>query len=381
LKKAAGEMVSIGDSDSEKAKKIYAAVLKLENTDFTRQKTKAERKKEKIKDVHHAQDVWRDQSGDGDEITLLYVALCRAAGLNVVPMVVVDRSRALYDEGLLNSGQFQDYIAVAKLEGKDTYLDPGQKVAPFGVLHWKHTIATGLRLSDKAAVIEHTPALSYKATTVAREADLTIDANGTLQGSVRCILQGQQSLRWRQIALENDEKEVKKKFNEWMQGYLPEGVQGDFDHFLSLEDYNQNLMAVVKVNGNLGSSTGKRLFLPGLFFQVKSRHPFVSEVKREVPVDVHYPLIEEDDVTYRLPQGYALESGLQTSNLGWPQHAALSISVSGANGRIQVSRKLVYNYTILQAGEYSDLHSFYQKVAAADQQQLILTKAVASTGN
>ena len=25
------------------------------------------------------------------------------------------------------------------LDGKDVYLDPGQKMCPFGLLHWKHT--------------------------------------------------------------------------------------------------------------------------------------------------------------------------------------------------------------------------------------------------
>ena len=381
LKKAAADMVSPSDSETDKARKIYTAVLKLENTDFTREKSKAERKKEKIKDIHNAQDVWRDQSGDGDELALLYVALCRAAGLNVDPMVVVDRSRALYDEALLSSRQFDDYIAVAKLDGKDVYLDPGQKVAPFGLLHWKHTIATGFRLTDKTTVVEHTPALSYKAASVTRIADLTIDPAGTLQGMVRCALQGQHALYWRQIALENDEQEVKKKFNDWMQGYLPEGVQGDFDHFVSLDDYNANLMAVVKVTGTLGSSTGKRFFLPALIFQVKSKHPFVSDGKREIPIDLHYPMFEEDEVTYHLPAGYTLESGPQTTNLAWPQHAQLTINSSGGTGKFEVNRKLAYNYTVLQPSEYADLHGFYQKVAAADQQQLILTKAAPSTGN
>ncbi len=162
LKKAAEEMVAPSDSETVKAKKIYAAVMKLENTDFTREKTKVERKKEKIKDIHNAQDVWRDQSGNGDEIALLYVALCRAAGLNVVPMSVVNRSRALFDEGLLNSAQMDDFIAVGQLDGKEVFLDPGQKMCPFGTLHWKHMLARGFRQTDKTTVIANTPSLSLQ---------------------------------------------------------------------------------------------------------------------------------------------------------------------------------------------------------------------------
>lgn len=381
LKRAVGEMVSPGDSETVKAQKIYAAVLKLENTDFTREKTKVERKKEKIKDIHNAQDVWRDQSGNGDEIALLYVALCRAAGLNVVPMTVVDRSRALFDEGLLNSGQMDDYIAVAKLDGKDVYLDPGQKVAPFGVLHWKHSLAGGFRLTGKTATIDHTPSPSYKTENLVRTADLKIDTTGTLQGSVSWILQGQEALHWRHVALENDEQEVKKRFNEWMQAYLPEGVQGEFDHFVSLEDYNAKLTAIANVTGTLGTATGKRFFLPGLFFEAKSKHPFAAEQKRNIPVDVHYPAFEQDEVIYRVPSGYALESGPQTANVSWPQHAALTIATTGAPDKIEVVRKFAYNYTILQPTDYGDLHAFYQKVATADQQQLILSRAASSSGN
>jgi Domain of Unknown Function with PDB structure (DUF3857)/Transglutaminase-like superfamily len=379
LKKAVAEMVASGDSETLKAQKIYAVVMKLENTDFTREKSKRERKKEKIKDIHNAQDVWRDQSGDGDEIALLYVALCRAAGLNVVPMSVVNRSRALFDEGLLNYAQMDDFIAFGQLDGKEVFLDPGQKMCPFGSLHWKHTLARGFRLTDKTAALVNTPSLSYKASNITRIADLTLDTSGGVQGTVRLVMRGQESLYWRQIAQENDEDEVKKRFNEWMNEYLPEGVQGEFGHFLGLADYESNLMANVRVSGNLGTVTGKHLFLPGLFFQAKSKHPFVAQDKRSVPVDLHYARSEQDDVTYRLPAGYSMDVNGKPNTIAWPAHAKLVITTTADPGTVHVVRDLVYNYTILDPKEYGSLHDFYQKVAAADQQQITLTKSAANT--
>lgn len=382
LKKAAADMVAPGDSETVKAQKIYAAVMKLENTDFTREKTKVERKKEKIKDIHNAQDVWRDQSGNGDELALLFVALCRAVGLHVAPMVVVDRSHALFDESLLNASQLDDYIAVAELDGKRVYLDPGQKMCPFGALHWKHSLATGFRVGEKDSTIETTPSLSYKASNITRIANLTIDETGDVKGLIRIVLQGQAALHWRQVALRNDEDEVKKQFNEWMNGYLPEGVQGEFDHFLGLPDYNTNLMATVKVTGNLGTTTGKHFFLPGLFFEVKSKHPFVAQDKRTIPVDVQYPKMEEDDVTYRLPSGYAVDGDSKPTVIFWPDHAKLTINATAGPDGVQVVRTLMYNFTILAPKEYGSLHDFYQKVAAADQREITLRKnATISSGN
>jgi polyhydroxyalkanoate synthesis regulator phasin len=381
LKKAIDELVAPGDTETQKAKKIYAAVMKLENIDFTRHKSQAERKKEKIKDIHNAQDVWKERSGNSDEIALLFVALCRAAGLNVGPMKVVDRNEAIFDEGFLSSRQMDDYIAVGQLDGKEMFFDPGERMCPFGMLQWKHTIASGFRLASNSAMIARTPAASYKASYTQRIADLTVDESGAVNGTVRVVLNGQDALRWRQIALENDPDEVKKEFNEWMHADLPEGVQAEFDHFLALDQYDGNLVGAVKVTGTLGTATGKHFFLPGLFFESKAKHPFAAQEKRTIPVDVHYARSEEDDVTYHLPAGYQVESGPKTDKLGWPEHAAFSISTTEKGTDVNVVRNLAYNYTILGPKDYGDLHDFYQKVAEADQEQLVLTRQVLTKAN
>lgn len=382
LKKAAAAMVAPGDTETVKAQKIYAAVMRLENTDFTREKTEVERKKEKIRNINNAQDVWRDQGGNGDEVALLYVALCRAAGLNVEPMKVVDRSQAQFDDSWLSARQLDDYIAVAQLDGKRLYLDPGQKMCPFGMLHWKHSLSKGFWLSDdKTVIISRTPSGSANASFMQRVADLTVDTTGMVKGSVRIGLGGQDALYWRQMALENDADEVKKRFNESVRGYLPEGLEVDFDHFLALDKYDTSLVAVLRISGALATSTGKRFFLPGLLFEVNSKHPFVAEEKRAIPVDVHYAMSEEDDVTFHLSAGFVMESGPQTDNVGWPDHAKFRITTTQDADSVNVNRSLIYNYTILDPKDYGALHDFYQKVAAADQQQLILTRGAKAAGN
>ena len=375
LQQAAGEMVAANDTDEQKARKIYEAVMKLDNTDFTREKSQAERKKEKLKDIRDAEDVWKQKSGSANELALLYVALARSAGLHAYPMEVVDRNRAIFDPSYLSTYQLDDYIAIVVIDGKEVYLDPGQKACPFGLLHWKHTMAGGLRGNDKGPSYGQTAAGTYKQNTMTRVADLTIDADGNLKGIVRFVMSGQPALRWRQIALENDADEVKKQFNESMRAYIPDGVAADFDHFLGLDDYNANLIGIVKVSGNMGSATGKHFFLPGLFFESRAAHPFVAEDKREIPVDVQFPELDQDEVTYRLPAGYTVESAPQPTNLGWPEHALLKIDSKTDGQTVDVTRTIAYNFTLLDPKEYPDLHGFYQKVATADQQPLVLTRA------
>jgi len=381
IKSAAAGLVAPTDTDEQKARKLYAAAQKLDNTAYSRTKSEAERKKEKIKDIHKAEDVWKEQSGTDDEIALLYVSLARAAGLKAWPVQVTDRNRAVFDNTYLSTRQLDDYLAIVEINGKDVFVDPGQKMCPFGLLAWKHTLAGGFRLNPSGAAPVLTPASTYKNAVLQRVADLTIDPSGSVTGSVRYVMSGPEALHWRQLTLESDQDEVKKRFNENIRDDFPDGVQADFDHFLALDDYNVNLMAIVKVSGNIGSATGKHYFLPGLFFESRSAHPFVAQDKRTTPIDVHYPKTIQDDVIYHLPPGFSVEGAPEISDASWPDHAVLKIVSKRTGDSIEMIRTLLYNFTFLDPKDYPNIHDFYQKVAATDQQQLVLTRTPAIKGN
>lgn len=381
IKDALQGIVAPADTDEQKARKIYAAVMKLENTDFTRKKSHAELKAEKIKAIKDAEDVWKQQAGTGDELALLYVALARAAGLKVWPMEVVDRTRAIFDPNFLSAGQLDDYIAIVEIGGNEVFLDPGQKMCPFGILHWKHTIASGFKLADKGAALATTPAGTYKTAVLQRAADINIDPQGAVTGNLRYVMSGPDALYWRQIALENDPDEVKKKFFEYVRDEVPDGVQPEVDHFSGIDDPNVNLGALVKITGSLGTATGKRLFLPGQFFQSHAKHPFVAEAKRITPVDVHFARMEQDNVSYHLPAGIVCESAPQTADLSWPNHALMKVREITKDNQVDIVRAFARNFAMLEPAEYNDIHDFYQKVATADQQQIVLTRAPAPKGN
>jgi hypothetical protein len=376
LKKIAAELVAPGDTDIVKARKIYEALQKLDNTRFSRVKSHAERKKEKLKEIRTLEDVWKQQSGTDDEIALLYVALARAAGLKAWPAKVVDRNRAVFNQRYYSMGQLDDFVAKVTVDGKDIFVDPGQKMCPFEMLSWRHSLASGFQVTDGEAVRVTTPALSYKSTSLFRVADLTIEPTGEVKGIARFVMSGQDALHWRQASLENDQDEVKKEFNESIRGEFPDGVQADFDHFLALDDYNVNLIAFVKMEGTVATATGKHFFLPGLFFESQAKHPFVAQEKRLTPVDVRYAKMEQDEVTYHLPEGYTIESLPQKTDTLWGGHAELKITPQSTANTVQVVRTLVYGFVLLGPKDYPDLHDFYQKVALADQQQIVLSRAV-----
>jgi hypothetical protein len=377
IRAAVKEIVAPTDTDEQKARKLYDAMMKLENTDFARHRTEAERKAAKEKQINSVDEIWKQQRGNSNEIAVLYYTLLNAAGVKAWPMRVVDRSETIFDPSYLSMSQLEDYIVIANINGKEVYLDPGSRYCSFGLLNWRHYASGGMRINadGKETSITGTPGNVYTSATEQRVADITLNEDGTIKGSAHYVLEGPQALHWRQLTLTNDTDEVKTKFNEELQSILPDGVHAEFDHFLGLEDYNSKLIAIINLSGTLATATSKRYFLPGQFFESHAKHPFVSQEKRVAPIDYHYARMIQDEVTYNLPKGYSVESAPQSGDINWPQHAILRIKSVVEGSDITIKRTFLNNYIYLANKDYTDLHDYYLKVAASDQQQLVLTTA------
>ena len=86
-------------------------------------------------------------------------------------------------------------------------------------------------------------------------------------------------------------------------------------------------------------------------------------------------------MTYHVPSGFSVEGAPQPTTALWPDHAVFKIASHAIPDGENVQRSLVYNFTLLGSTDYPSLHDFYQKVATADQQQLVLTRATVAKGN
>ena len=378
IKQAVAGIVAPGDSDLDKAHKLYRAVQALDNTDFSRARGKAELKALGLKQARRAEDTWAQKSGSKQDITLLYLAMLRAAGLTAYDMKVVDRNRNLFQPRYLVFNQLDDDVVILETGGKEYFLDPGEKMCPFQQLSWIHEYAGGIRQSTAGRAMQYTPASMYNLNKLTRIGDVALEPGGAMTGNFRFMMTGQEAMYWRQRMLESDETEVKKEFDRMLRGLAPDGVEMHLDHFLGMDDPELTLMAVVKANGTLGIQAGKRMILPGFFFESRAWQPFVHEEKRLAPVDMHYASTMIDQVTYRLPAGYNVEGAPKDDLIVWANRADLVTKNMSATGQITITRALTRGSVVMKADTYPDLRGFYEKVAASDQQQVVLTTAAAA---
>jgi len=381
IREAVAGLIAPTDGELDKAKKLYIAVQALDNTDYSRQKSEAEMKQLKLKAAKKAEDTWAQKSGSSEDIAQLYLAMLRAAGLTAYAFKVVARNQGIFDLTYLTFSQLDDTLVILSTGGKDIFLDPGEKMCPFQLVNWKHCLAGGIRQVANDQASDTSPLQAYPDNKTLRTGDITLDAHGAVTGTFRFSMIGQEALRWRQIALRNDSDEVKKQFDHSLESVFPEGVEAHIDSFTGLDDPYANLIAFVKAQGNLGAATSKRLLLPGFFFETRGGHPFVAQEKRQQPVDMHYGEIVTDQVTYHLPAGFSVEGAPHDAKITWPEHALLVNKTVPTPGQITIARMMARAFTLAKPEEYQDLRSFYQKVAAADQQQLVLTATQAGKGN
>ena len=371
IKNAASQITAGADTPEAKARKLYDAVQALDNTNFTRNKTESERNQLGLrKQLKKAEDVWREKGGSGNDLATLYLALARAAGLSADGMKVADRDRRIFDPNYLSLSQLDSVLVVLHIDGKDIYLDPGQKLCPFGQLHWTHLLVGGMVENNKSP--QYTPQNVTKDAITAHTADLTIDAQGGITGTAKILMNGPAALHWRQRNLTTDPDEVKKEFKESLQQLLPQGVSGEVASLDKMDTSEGFVTVTAQLSGQLGNPAGKRLLLPGFFFSTGAGKQFVSEEKREAAVDLHYADQAIDSVVYHLPTGFTVESAPQPTQLPWPNHAQLVVKTTPGTNSIEIKHIYARAFVLLDPKEYPALRDYYQKLAANDQQQLVL---------
>lgn len=373
LKSAVQQMTSAGDSDEQRLRKIYGAVMELENTDFSRERTTAEERAGGLREIKTASDVWVRRRGSSDQITDLFLAMARAAGMKAYVMGVVNRNRSVFNPGLRNIGQLDDHLAIVEVGGQERYFDPGERYCEFGHLAWKHTSAVGIRQTAKETAIVETPGEPFKSSIQRRVANLNLDEQGGVTGKIDVAWTGDYALHWRQGALLGDSESLKKDLREWLQKSLPAGLDIRVTGVDHVADYENPLTAHYEVTGPAGNLTGKRIILLGDLFQTNAR-PTFSEKTRTTPVYFHYAASVQDAVRVNFPAGLALESLPQSGQFSYKNIAGYSFAAESTPTSFTVRRNLTVGDILFLPNEFPELLSFYTQLETRDKEPVVLTR-------
>jgi hypothetical protein len=372
INQAAAQAIGSETDPEQKLRKLYARTQQIRNLTYERERTEQEQKKENLKANQNVNDVLSHGTGNRDEITRFFVALARAAGFEASIVRVSDRKSKFFDKGLLSTRQLDSEIAVISQGGKDIYLDPGTRFCPYGYLRWIRTSATGIKLDKKGGSFVTAPPAPYDKAITKRTAEMALDAEGTLNGTVTVKFEGGEALEHRLDEMDTDEAGKKKDLEEEMQRWLPSGAVIKLAKVEGWDSSDGPLTASFNVEmPGYASFAGKRLLLPVYLFQAKQMDAF-KRAERKFPVYFPYAFAESDRVNIKIPDGYTLETV--------PQQQSVSLGYAGYQNVVQFDGKQLVTQRVLQVNGiffkvelYPEVKDFFGKVQAGDEQQAVLS--------
>jgi hypothetical protein len=378
LRDATQKIIAGATTPDQKLHAIYAAVQKFENTDYTREHEAREDKANGLGKLNNADDVFKRERGNSTQLTELFIAMARAAGMQADAMLVPDRSKEIFLPQWLNMDQFDDLIAIVNVDGKDVYFDPGERYCPFGHLAWQHGFLQGLRQKGNETAFGDVPGDGYKSNTVDRVANLKMDATGLITGRIDMTYSGPAALRWRHAALRGDDESLKHDLRTSLEELIPHTLEVKDVTVANVADYENPLRVTYTVEGSVGSWTGKRLVVPADIFFVNHKATFPHE-KREIAVDFNYPQWVRDAVRINFPSNFSIEAAQPAARYGFEKLAAYGMSVESAPTSFTMRREYAFGDVVVLPTEYTQLRTFYSQLETNDQQSIILKSAGGGT--
>jgi transglutaminase-like putative cysteine protease len=366
-------LVSPADSPEIKARKLYAAVMKIDNTNYDREHSAEEDKEDGLHPIRNAEDVWERQRGYNDQVAMAYIAMLRQVGITAYGMRVTNRDRNIFEPEYTDMSQLDDTIVIAVLDGKEVFLDPGARYCPFGELSWHHSSATGIRQSEHGSEIAQAAGLDYKDTRLQRIAVLGLGTDGVVGGTVRLTWTGQGATAIRESEIGAAAADTKQRLEDTMRGMLPGGMSLHMISVENLTDGEKPLSAVFAVSGPAGTVTGHRLLIAEDLLRGDEKERFASPTRRNA-VYFRYPYAATDYVQLQLDPGLKLEALPQTQNSLVLGAFAYTVEATSKGDIVTAKRSVAMGAMLVPVPDYTKIRTFFGDLRSADQNQLLFLR-------
>ena len=380
IDEAVAQIISSSDPPELKLRKIYARVQQVRNTSYELKKTAQEEKREKEKTDENVDDVWKRGYGNHTQLDWLFLALARAAGFEAYGCWVASRAEYFFTPTTQQSGHLNEPVVLVKLNGQDLYFNPGAPFAPFGMLNWSETGTAGLRLDKDGGTWVKTTLPKSSESRIEHVAKLRLSESGNLEGKLIVTYTGLEAMYHRQDVRNADDVTRKKFLEDRVKNQIPVASEAKLTNAPEWSNPETPLVAEFDITiPDWASNAGKRTVIPAGVFTAIEKHVF-EHANRVHPIYVDYPYEKDDDVTIELPLGW------EVSSVPPPQArdghvVAYTLKVDKDGSTLHMTRKLAWDFLLIEAKYYPALRDFFQSVRTGDDQQIVLQSAAVSAGN
>ncbi len=309
-----------------------------------------------------------DGIGNVAEINFILISMLNRAGFNAKPVLcsTIGHGIPLYP----NRTVFNYVIAAVDIDGVKILLDASHKyttlnVLPTSLLNWIGRLISSDATSEEINLFPTTMSKNQSNLMV------SIDANGNISGKFRTQKSDYEALKFR----ENEAQESKENYLDQLESKWS-GVQiKDYVIENKATDLNKPIVETFSFTmENKDNANSERLYINPLLFFTQTKNAFNQE-ERVLPIYFGYKKQTKCNVSYEIPEGYAIEFIPKSILLTISDNVGIfSYKVLAQENKIQVAATIEMDSAILSAATYQDLKEFYRKIIEKENEKIILKK-------
>ncbi len=335
---------------------------------------------------HFAADIFRNRYGDCKDKATLLSSMLSTVGIHAA-LLMVDSHRGVIDPDAPSIVGNHMVTAIEIPKGYDSpklrsvvtsktgrrYLifDPTWEKTPFGQLEHNLQGSYGILMEGADTQAIALPLLSPEYNTIRRNANLHLDPDGTLKGTITEKRFGDVSERRRTLYTHGDVKEQNEELDHILEQDFPPFKVADFK-VENAEALNKDLTTSYSLNvDRYARSMGQLLMVRPRV--LGSEAPSVDNEPRKVPIDLRETMQAKDDYDIELPQGYAVDE--------LPEPVDLDLGFASYKSSSQIKGNVIHysrTYTVrevtLPADKYADLQKLSSVINTDEQSRAVLKK-------
>jgi hypothetical protein len=372
VKRAADEAVAGAKDPEDKlfrlARYCRTKIKRLSDDDVT------EEQRQKAKENHTPADTLKRGIGSGFDVNMLFASMAAAEGFEARVARMADRDDYPFNRGFMDDFFMQTMDIAVKVGGQWRFYDPAAKRLPVGMLRWQEEGVPALVSDPKDPQFAETPFSPAEQSAASRKGVFTLSEDGTLEGDVALTFTGHQAADRRQNGEQESAAQREEQVRDGVRKRFP-GAEISDVKVENLEDAEKPLTYSYKVKvPAYAQRTGKRLFVTVDYFERGSAARFTAQ-DRKYPVVFPYAFVEEDHVTIRFPEGYALESPQAPPPMSLGDVGSYDVILKAGPTQLICERKLVFGHGgQLRFGVdmYPILKQGFEVIQQRDQHVLVL---------
>lgn len=373
LEQSANSIAPPGDPPETRLRKLYARVQQVRYLSYEAVRTEKEIRREHLTENKSAEDILRHNYGYANEINLLFTALARAAGFDASIVEVVDRSSAIFEPQVLDPSQLNAMIVLVRLKGENIYFDPATHFCPYGLVPWFETGTRGVRWDKLGGGIMEVQSPKDETDAIERTAELKLQPDGSLEGTLEIVFSGQEALDRRLSASDEDDAGRRKLLEDEVKDLTPSGATIDLETVTAWQDPEQPLRIKCHLRAaRFATFTQQRMLFPMAVFRTNRKNPF-NHVYRVQPVYFQHGYRELDKISISIPAGYRVEAVPAEADDKTP-FAEFHTKRNTEDGFLRLERQSEMSGYFFPVQSYRSLREYFEKMRESDAENVVLHK-------